>query len=77
MDKKEKKIFKKLFDTFLSRQDVYAECYYDKKQKRYAYKSVKDKYTIDVLANHVKNPKYEGIGIYLSLIHISEPTRPY
>ena len=64
MDKKEKKIFKKLFDTFLSRQDVYAECYYDKKQKRYAYKSVKDKYTIDILANHVKNPKYEGIGIY-------------
>jgi hypothetical protein len=61
---KNRKVFRRLHDVFASRTDVYAECYYNKKDKRYAYKSVKEKYTIDVLHDHVTNPKCQGIGIY-------------
>tara|TARA_X000001382_G_scaffold130446_1_gene125334 strand:+ start:2147 stop:4825 length:2679 start_codon:yes stop_codon:yes gene_type:complete len=55
---------KKLYDLFYSRRDVYAECYFDAKTKRYAYRSVKKKYSAQLLEKHVTDSKYLGIGIY-------------
>ena len=58
------KIYKKLMDLFYARNDVYAECFYDKRTKRYAYKSVKKKITQELIKKHVTDKKFYGIGIY-------------
>ena len=59
-----KNIYKQLFELFHSRQDVYATCWYNKKDKRYAYKSIKSPYTVDVLREHIEDKNNFGIGIY-------------
>ena len=59
-----KNIYKQLFELFSARQDVYATCWYNKNEKRYAYKSVKSPYTVDILKEHIENKKSLGIGIY-------------
>ena len=45
---------KKLYNLFHSRRDVYAECYFDARSKRYAYRSVKKKYTLDLWGFNTK-----------------------
>ena len=55
---------KKLFNLFYSRRDVYAECYFDSRSKRYAYRSVKSKYTEELLYKHITDKKFLGVGIY-------------
>ena len=57
-------IYKELKELFYARTDVYAECYYDKNTKRYAYKSVKKALTQELLKKHVTDKKFYGIGIY-------------
>ena len=54
----------KLFEVFGARKDVYAECYYDKRAKRYAYKSIKKPYTKTILKKHIEDSTNYGIGIY-------------
>ena len=61
---KNKKLYQRLYDVFASRVDVYAQCYRNKKEKRWAYKSTKEKYTLDILHKHVNDANCEGIGIY-------------
>ena len=58
------KEIKKLHALFYSRRDVYAECYFDSRTKRYAYRSVKGTYNTNLLAKHVTREKFLGIGIY-------------
>ena len=57
-------IYKELKELFYARTDVYAECFYDKNTKRYAYKSVKKALTQELLKKHVTDKKFYGIGIY-------------
>lgn len=57
-------IYNKLFELFNSRKDVYAEAYYDKNSRRYAYKALKKPLTVEVLKRHCTDKSYCGIGIY-------------
>ncbi len=59
-----KTTIKKLHELFYSRRDVYAECFYSKKDKRYVYKSIKKSFTESILDKHINDPNYSGIGIY-------------
>lgn len=55
---------KKIYDLFESRRDVYAECYFDSRSKRYAYRSIKKKYTQELLTRHITDANCLGVGIY-------------
>ena len=55
---------KKLYNLFHSRRDVYAECYFDTRSKRYAYRSIKKNYTLDLLTKHITDKDFLGVGIY-------------
>ena len=57
-------MIKELAELFSARKDVYAECYYDKKQRRYAYKSIKKPLTDKIIKSHIEDPNFQGIGIY-------------
>ena len=57
-------IYKHLYDIFRGRTDVYAECYWDAKKKKYGYKSIKSKLTLEIFKKHCTNAKYLGIGVY-------------
>ena len=57
-------ITKQLFDLFESRSDVYAQCWLPRGEKRYAYKSVKEKFTPEILKKHLTDGRNKGIGIY-------------
>ena len=55
---------KQLFDLFQARTDVYAQCWLPRGEKRYAYKSVKEPYTEDILKKHLTDTRNKGIGVY-------------
>ena len=57
-------IYKELKDLFYARTDVYAECYYDRRSKRYSYKSIRKTLTQELLKKHVTDKKFYGVGIY-------------
>jgi|15BtaG_2_1085339.scaffolds.fasta_scaffold02724_2 hypothetical protein len=57
-------INKELQILFESRTDVYAECWWSIKSKRYAYKSIKKPLTSELIEKHISDPKFDGIGIY-------------
>ena len=56
--------FKDFKELFQCRTDVYAECWYSKKTKRYAYKSIKKPLTDKIIKEHIFNKKNYGIGVY-------------
>ena len=53
-----------LRELFKCRDDVYAECWYNKQAKRWSYKSIKKKLTKDLFRRHITDPKFSGIGVY-------------
>jgi len=56
--------YKKLLELFESRPEVYAEAWYNKDQKRWAYRRMTKELTPKVVARHCQDETYAGIGIY-------------
>ena len=56
--------YKKLLELFESRPEVYAEAWYNKDQKRWAYRRTTKELTPKVVARHCQDKEYAGIGIY-------------
>ena len=55
---------KKFRNLFQCRTDVYAECWYNQKARRYAYRSIKKPLTDKIIKDHIFNKKNYGIGVY-------------
>jgi len=57
-------VIQELYDLFQARTDVYAKCWKPQREKRFAYKSIKEPFTVEILQSHITNTKDKGIGIY-------------
>lgn len=56
--------YKNILNLFQSREDVYAECFWNTKAKRYSYKSIKKPVTIALIKKHCTDTNFDGIGVY-------------